>query len=79
MEYHVATFITCVGHDALRIYNSLQFEEDAHKRDMDKIIEKIEQYCLRETNVLDERYKFKKSSSSGARRLTSTSLTLDNS
>ena len=59
MEYRVATFSTRIGHDGLRIYNSLQFEENAHKRDMDKIIEKIEQYCLGETNVLDERYNYK--------------------
>ena len=56
MEYRVATFITCVGHAALRIYNSLQFEEDAHKRNMEKIIQKMEQYCLGETDVIYKRY-----------------------
>ena len=35
MKYRVVTFITCVGHDALCIYNSLQFEEEDHKRDID--------------------------------------------
>ena len=76
MEYRVATFTTCVGHDALRIYNSLQFEKDAHVRDMDKILEKMKQYCLRETNVYTNDISLTKDLRNRARRLMSSSRTL---
>ena len=52
------TFITCIGQDALRIYNALPFANDADKRDLDKVLEEMENYCLGETNVIYERFRF---------------------
>ena len=58
MKYRVATFITCIGPDALEVYNGLPFESDDDKDDITKILELMEKYCLSETNVIYERYVF---------------------
>ena len=79
IEYCVKTFITCVGHDALRIYHSLQFEEEAHKRDIDKTIEKNRAILPRRHKRHIRTISSTKDPISSARRLTSTSLTLENS
>ncbi|KAK6190707.1 hypothetical protein SNE40_002510 [Patella caerulea] len=55
-KYRVATFITCVGPDALDIYNGLPFENEEAKTNMDTILNLMERHCLGETNVIYERY-----------------------
>ena len=57
-KYRIATCITCIGADALRIYNSLPFDNDEDKSDMDKVLAAMEKYCLGETNVIYERFVF---------------------
>ena len=57
-EHRIATFITCLGQNSLRIYNALPFANDADKRDLDKVLEEMEKYCLGETNVIYERFRF---------------------
>ena len=57
-RYRVATFVTCIGADTLRIYNSLLFDNEAEKSDMDKVLGMMEKYCLGETNVTYERFIF---------------------
>ena len=57
-KYRIATFITCIGADALRIYNSLPFANDEDKSEMDKVLAAMEEYCLGETNVIYERFVF---------------------
>ena len=57
-EHRIATFITCKGQDALRIYNALPFANDAEKRNLDKVLEEMKKYCLGETNVIYERFRF---------------------
>ena len=56
--YRVATFITCIGANALEIYNGLLFESEAHRKNMAKIMELMEKHCIGTTNVTYERYKF---------------------
>ena len=36
-RHRVATFVTCIGEDALRIYNLLPFDNEAEKLDIDKV------------------------------------------
>ena len=55
-DYRLATFITCIGHAGLRIYNSLPFANNAEKRDMAKVLELMEAHCIGETNVTYERF-----------------------
>ena len=56
-KYRVATFITCIGPDALEVYNGLPFEED-DKSKISKVIELMQKYCIGQTNVIYERYRF---------------------
>ena len=56
--YRVATFITCIGTDALDVYNGLPFETEEDKKDMEKILDLMETYCIGELNVIYERYVF---------------------
>lgn len=57
-EYRTATFITCIGEDALDIYNGLPFAEAADKTNIDTVIELFGNYCVGETNVIFERNVF---------------------
>ena len=54
----VATFITCIGPDALEIHTGLPFLMDAERENMDKVLELWQNYCIGRTNVVYERYKF---------------------
>ena len=55
-DYRLATFITCIGHAGLRIYNSLPFADDAEKKNMTKVLERMETHCIGEANVTYERF-----------------------
>ena len=57
-QVRVATFITCIGSDALEVYNSLPFESDEDKMIMSKVLELMENHCIGQTNVIYERYCF---------------------
>ena len=57
-KYRVATFITCVGDDAIEIYNALPFEQEEDKQNMSKVLELMERHCIGQTNVIYERYCF---------------------
>lgn len=55
--YRVAVFVTCLGKDALRIYNSLPFSSPADKK-MSVLLELLDRYCLGESNVIYDRFIF---------------------
>lgn len=57
-EYRVATFITCIGHEALKIHNGLPFKTEDEKKDITKILELWNEHCSGKTNIIYERYKF---------------------
>jgi len=57
-EYRVAAFITCIGPKALSIHNGLPFLNPEERKNMAKIIELWESYCLGKTNIIYERYIF---------------------
>ena len=54
----VATFITCIGPDALEIHTALPFSSDVERENIDKVLELWQSYCMGKTNVIYERYKF---------------------
>lgn len=56
--YQVATFITCIGHEALEVFNGLPFRDENEKNDPAVILRLMEEYCLGKTNTTDERYVF---------------------
>lgn len=57
-KFRVATFVTCIGSDALDIYNGLPFDQDEQKEDIDVVLQLMEKYCIGETNTIYERYVF---------------------
>lgn len=55
-----ATLLTCIGSDALDVYDGLDFESVEQKNDIDVVLQKLQSYCIGETNEIYERYKFNK-------------------
>ena len=57
-DYRVATFITCIGSEALEIYNALPFESEHHKMNMGKVLRLMEVHYVGKTNIIYERFQF---------------------
>lgn len=55
-----ATFLTCIGAEALEMYDGLKFDNDADKAKLEVVLQKFETFCIGETNEAYERYKFNK-------------------
>ncbi|KAG1652083.1 Organic cation transporter 1 [Nymphon striatum] len=58
LKLRTATFLTCVGPEALDVYDGFAFDSDADKQNIDKIIQKFEIFCVGKTNETFERYNF---------------------
>ena len=54
----MATFITCIGKEALEVHNGLPFQSDEEKADINKVLELWANHCIGKTNTIYERYKF---------------------
>ena len=54
----VASFIMCIGPDALEIHAGLLFPSDDDRQNIDKVLELWQDYCIGKTNVIYERYRF---------------------
>ena len=59
-KYRVATFITCIGVEALERHNGLPFKSEEERQNMDVILKLWEEHCVGLTNVIYERYVFNK-------------------
>jgi hypothetical protein len=59
-ELRTGTFLTCVGSDDLEIFDVLQFIMKIIKKDIDRVIEKFDAFCVGQTNDTYERYTFNK-------------------
>ena len=55
-EERTATLLTCLGADALEIVDGLDFANDEERKDIDVFLEKLEVFCVGETNEIYERY-----------------------
>ena len=55
-----ATLLTCIGSDALDVYEGLEFDSEGDKQDIDIVLQKVQRYCIGETNEIYERYRFNK-------------------
>jgi len=53
-----ATLLTCFSPSALKVYNSLSFDRADDKQDIDKVIEKMTEFCQGVVNETYERYLF---------------------
>ena len=54
----VATLLSVVGDDAIRIYRTFQFADKGDATKMDKVLEKFSNYCTPCKNVVFDRYEF---------------------
>ena len=59
-ELRTATLLTCIGSDALDVYDAFVFETPDQGKDIDIVLEIFEQYCIGEKNETYERYRFNK-------------------
>ena len=57
-NYRVATFIACIGPEAIEIHGGLPFASEEEKGRIDKVLELWNNYCVGKTNTIYERYKF---------------------
>ena len=47
-----ATLLTCIGSDALDVYEGLEFENEDDKKNIDTFLQKLQRYCIGETNEI---------------------------
>ena len=57
-RFRVATFITCIGADALEVHNGLPFRTEDEKQDINVVLDLWNSHCIGQTNVIYERYRF---------------------
>ena len=56
-EFRTATLLTCIGSEALDVYEGLPFEED-ERQNVAVVLKKFEEFCLGEVNETYESYMF---------------------
>ena len=59
-EERTATLPSCLGPDGLEIVDGLSFASEGERKDIDVVLEKLEAFCVGETNEIYERYQFNK-------------------
>ncbi|GFR97655.1 retrovirus-related Pol polyprotein from transposon 17.6 [Elysia marginata] len=56
-EIRVATLLSCIGRDAINIFDGFQLTEEQNN-DIQEILDAFEKYCIEETNESHERFVF---------------------
>ena len=51
-----AVFFHIIGEDSQKMYQTLQFDTEEDKKDIDKLKEKFEEFCVPKANATMERY-----------------------
>ena len=57
-KFRVATFITCIGAEALEVHNGLPFRSEDEKQDINVVLDLWNSHCIGQTNIIYERYRF---------------------
>ena len=57
-QYRVTLFLHCLGPDAKKIYNGMQFTNETDRCTLSKIIEKFDEFTIGEVYETYERYIF---------------------
>lgn len=57
-EFKTATFLSCVGEDAMEIYEGMDFATEEDRTKLDIVVNKFQELCLGETNETYERFIF---------------------
>ena len=56
-EFRTATLLTCIGSEALDVYDGLPFDEN-ERQNVAVVLQKFEEFCLGEVNETYESYMF---------------------
>ena len=59
-KLRTATFLTCVGPDAIQLYEGFQFGEEEDRNDLSTVQKKFAEFCIGKQNETYERYCFNK-------------------
>lgn len=57
-EIRVATLLTLIGDEALEVFNTFTFDNDAAKKNIDTVLTKFDEYCEPKKNIVYDRYIF---------------------
>ena len=57
-EFKTATFLSCIGEDALEIFEGLDFPSEDDRKKLEVVITKFQEFCFGETNETYERFVF---------------------
>ncbi|KAK7095117.1 hypothetical protein V1264_002767 [Littorina saxatilis] len=57
-EFQTAVFLTVAGEDAAELVETWKFDDPTHRHNIEKVLEKFEQFCVVQTNETYETYKF---------------------
>ena len=57
-EFKTATFLSCIGEDAMEIFEGLDFASEEDRTKFDIVVTKFKELCLGETNETYERFVF---------------------
>ena len=57
-QVQVATFLTIIGSDANRVFETFEWTNENHKSDIAQVLDKFEIYTKPRTNIPLERYRF---------------------
>ena len=57
-EFRTATLLTCIGSEALDVYEGLPFADDNERQNVTTVLKKFEEFCLGEMNETYESYLF---------------------
>ena len=57
-EVKAATFLHLAGPEALEVFNMLSFDNTGDEKELDKLVDKFEAYCIPRKNVTWERHEF---------------------
>ena len=57
-EVQMATFVTCLGAEAVDVLNELPFARDDDEKDLETVLKRMDEHFIGQTNVIFERFKF---------------------
>ena len=57
-EFKTATFLSCIGEEAMEIFEGLDFASEDERTKIDIVVKKFQDICLGETNETYERFLF---------------------
>ncbi len=57
-QFKTATFLSCIGDDALEMFEGMDFSSEEHRTNYEVVVQKFGELCLGETNETYERFIF---------------------